>query len=149
VPRRRVLSAAALALVLPACESSKPGRASPSFRATSLAEAPEPFREMKAILKEVAGHRDRRDAAPIRGLAERVLARSKALLLMPPPADLKRDVVPRFLEGRASFGDAVNAFDRALGSRDDALLFSATEDLERAFWAWHDAYREVPSEGAV
>ncbi|MCC7139597.1 MAG: hypothetical protein IT460_14330 [Planctomycetes bacterium] len=35
------------------------------------------------------------------------------------------------------------------GNRVLAALWASTRDLEAAYWAWYDAYRGRPSEGAI
>ena len=69
--------------------------------------------------------------------------------LKTPPNDLNRENIPRFLEGRATFSDELNAFGRATDSTDDTDVWRAIDGLESAFWGWYDAYRGRPTEGAV
>jgi hypothetical protein len=104
---------------------------------------------MRSTLLRLARHRDAGDSAGARAMHPAVLEASRGLLKMGPPHDLARQRYPRFLEGRGSFGDAVNAFDRAVLAGDDAALWRATSDLEAAFRAWVDAYQGRPTEGSV
>lgn len=141
-----VAVAATLAL-LPGCGSTPPPK---DTRVTGVApNAPGEFQSMRSLLAKVGRLRDANDAAGARALFPEVLREGKGLLVMPPPADLKRESVPRFLEGRGSFGDALNAYGRETERADDAALWTATRRVEDSFWAWYDAYRGRPSEGAV
>ena len=88
------------------------------------------------------------DAKGARALFGEVLAEGKGLLVMKPPSDLRRDVVPHFLERRAAFGDALNAYGREKGGTDGATL-DWDYRLADSFWAWYDAYRGRPAEGGV
>ncbi|MCC7138450.1 MAG: hypothetical protein IT460_08510 [Planctomycetes bacterium] len=119
-------------------------------RSTALpSEAPEPFQDVRESVLALARDREAADAAAARGRVPEVTARGRRLLLMAPPVDLKRQDVARFLEGRAAFTQALNAFGAAADSPDDAALWASTRDLEAAYWAWYDAYRGRPSEGAI
>lgn len=119
-------------------------------RVTGVApDAPGEFQAMRSLLVKVGRLRDANDAAGARAQFPEVLREGKGLLVMPPPADLKRESVPRFLEGRGAFGDALNAYGRETERTDDAALWTATRRVEDSFWAWYDAYRGKPSEGSV
>jgi hypothetical protein len=136
-----------LAIVLAGCASAPPAPA--GFPRLALGESPPEFHEMRATLLRLARHRESGDSAGARAMHPAVLEASRDLLKMGPPHDLSRQRIPRFLEGRGSFGDAVNEFDRAVRAGDDAALWRASTDLETAFRAWVDAYRGRPSEGSV
>ena len=114
-----------------------------------MAKSPEPFQAMRIDLEKLRRLRASGDAAGARAAFAGVLADAKRLLTMTPPHDLHREDIPRFLEGRATFGDELNAYGRATEATDDAALWPAIEALESAFWGWYDAYRGRPSEGAV
>ena len=129
------------------CGSSRP--APERARSAAMAKSPEPFQAMRVDLTQLRRLRDARDSAAARAYFGQVLADGKRLLTMPPPNDLDRQDVPRFLEGRATFTDELNAYGLATGSGDDGDLWRATAALESAFWGWYDAYRGRPSEGAV
>lgn len=119
-------------------------------RATGVAaNAPGEFQSMRSLLAKLSRVRDAGDAAAARGMFPEVLREGKGLLVMPPPHDLKRESVPRFLEGRGAFGDALNAYGLETDRTNDAMLWAATRRVEDSFWAWYDAYRGRPSEGAV
>jgi hypothetical protein len=142
--------AAASLLPLGACRSaSAPAAAPRGLPSMSLGEAPPEFQSMRASLVRLGRARDAADAATARSLHPHVLAAARELLAMGPPHDLTRQRVARFLEGRGSFGDAVNAYDRAVLTEDDAALWRSVSDLEGTFRGWHDAYRGRPSEGGV
>jgi hypothetical protein len=104
---------------------------------------------MQASLRRLAAMRAARDARGARALADGVLAAGRRMASMERPEDLRREDAARFLEGRARFVDALNAYDRAAAGADDAALWAAADALEGSFWAWYDAYRGVPAEGAV
>lgn len=154
-PARRSIRIAARALVLAtALAASFPGCSSTPVpkdaRATGVApNAPGEFQSMRSLLARLTRVRDAGDAATARAMFQEVLREGKGLLVMPPPNDLKRESVPRFLEGRGAFGDALNAYGLASERTDDAALWAATRRVEDSFWAWYDAYRGRPSEGAV
>jgi cytochrome c556 len=135
------------ALAGAACAAAEPPPK--DFRRASLADSPEPFQDLRSILVRVARAREARDAAAARAEWPRLLETSRRALVMTPPHDLKRENVTRFLEGRARYSDALNALGRAQAGTDDAALWGATKEVEDAFWAWYDAYRGRPSEGAV
>jgi hypothetical protein len=134
-------------LLSTACGSTPPPK---DTRTTGVASnAPGEFQAMRSVLARLGRLRDAGDAANARALFPEVLREGKGLLLMPPPADLKRESVPRFLEGRGAFGDALNAYGREADGRDDAALWAATRRVDDSFWAWYDAYRGRPGEGEV
>ena len=142
-----LFAATTLLAVMTACGSTPKPK---DTRVTGVApDAPGEFQDMRSLLVKVGRLRDANDAVGARALFPEVLREGKGLLLMPPPADLKRESVPRFLEGRGSFGDALNAYGRETERADDAALWTATRRVEDSFWAWYDAYRGRPSEGAV
>ncbi len=148
--RRRALAlvVAAAALVgLAGCGSKPPPTDTRVVGVSST--SPEPFQEMRLLLTRLGRVRDARDAASARALLPEVLRGSKALLTMTPPHDLKRENVARFLDARARFTDGVNSFARSAAGSDDEALWASSRDLDSSFWAWFDAYRGRPSEGAV
>jgi hypothetical protein len=147
VRRARLLLALLAALAASACAGTAPPPK--DFRSTSLSRSPEPFRDLRASLLRIARAREANDGAAARAEWERLLGASRDALVMTPPHDLKRENVSRFLEGRARYSDALNALGRAQAGTDDAALWTATKEVEDAFWAWYDAYRGRPSEGAV
>lgn len=142
------LAALAAALLAAAgCGSAPPPKEARTTPVSS--QAPEPFQDVRSTLLALARDREAGDAAAARRRLEETTARGRRLLTTPPPSDLKRQDVARFLDGRAAFTQALNAFAAAAEGADDAALWAATRDLEAAFWAWYDAYRGRPSEGAV
>ena len=138
----------AAALCVAGCGSSK---AAPETRQKSagIAKSPEPFQAMRIDLEKLKRLRAANDAAGARSAFPEILGHGKRLLVMPPPNDLNRENIPRFLEARATFSDELNALGRATESTDDAALWRSTEQLDSAFWGWYDGYRGRPSEGAV
>ena len=142
-----LLALAALVAAAPGCGSQPKPK---ETRATGVApNAPGEFQSMRSLLAKLGRVRDANDAAGARAMFPTVLREGKQLLVMPPPADLKRESVPRFLEGRGAFGDALNAYGLETERKDDAALWTVTRRVEDSFWAWYDAYRGRPSEGAV
>jgi hypothetical protein len=111
--------------------------------------APEPFQDMHALVVRIGRLRDASDAAGARALRTEVLSASKALLLMPPPGDLRREDIARFLDARERYTDAANQFSAAAQGTDDAALWTSSRALEAAYWAWYDAYRGRPTEGSI
>jgi len=137
----------AVALTAAGCGSTTPPK---DTRVSGVASSsPGEFSSMRNLLVKLGRLREAGDAKGARELYGEALAEGKGLLVMKPPSDLRRDVVPRFLEGRAAFGDAMNAYGRAKDGTDDAALWTATQGLADSFWAWYDAYRGRPAEGGV
>ena len=105
----------AVALATAGCGSTTPPK---DTRVSTVASSsPGEFASMRGLLVKLGRLQGggRREAAA-RALFGEVLAEGKGLLVMKPPSDLRReDVVPRFLEGRAAFGDALNAYGRDEG----------------------------------
>lgn len=144
---RPLLLLAVVALATAGCGSTTPPK---DTRVSGVASSsPGEFASMRSLLVKLGRLREAGDAKAARALYPEALAEGKGLLVMKPPADLRRDVVPRFLEGRAAFGDALNAYGREKDGTDDAALWTATTRLADAFWAWYDAYRGRPAEGGV
>ncbi len=138
------------ALAGAACTADRPGRGGgPASAGRALYEGPEEMRDLRATLNRLAAARDARDAAAARALFPEVLSDGKNALSMAPPHDLKRHDVPTFLEGRANFSDAINAFGRAANGGPEAEVWEAAARLETSFSAWWDAYRGQPCEGGV
>jgi hypothetical protein len=148
-PARLLVLATALATIANStgCGSAPPPK---DARVTAVpSSAPEPFQEMRTLLVRLGRVRDDKNAAQARALFPNVVREGKHLLTMPPPENLKRENVPRFLDGRATFTESLNSFGRAVAGSDDAALWTSSRDLDASFWAWFDAYRGKPSEGAV
>ena len=149
-PRLHPIGFAALAVgvvALAACGSTKGPK---DARATVMSpHAPEPFADTRVLLLRLGALRDGGDSAGARALYPEILADSRKLLTMGPPSDLKQESVARFLDARAAYAQSLNAFGRGVAGTDDAALWSSSKELESAFWAWFDAYRGKPSEGAV
>ena len=146
-PAVALASAAALALSMVGCASAPQPK---DARATGVApNAPGEFQSMRSLLAKLGRVRDASDATSARAMFPEVLREGKGLLVRPPPNDLKRESIPRFLEGRGAFGDALNAYGLETERTNDAALWTATRRVEDSFWAWYDAYRGRPSEGAV
>lgn len=137
----------AIAVATSGCGSTPPPK---DTRVSTVASSsPGEFGSMRGLLVKLGRLKEAGDAKGARALYGEVLAEGKGLLVMKPPSDLRRDVVPRFLEGRAAFGDALNAYGREQAGTDDAALWTATTRLADSFWAWYDAYRGRPAEGGV
>jgi hypothetical protein len=146
--RRAAFLLASLALsAVGACGSAPPAGVEASR--PGLGDAPAGFRDVRGALGRLAERRAAGDARGARARADEVLAAGKRLVAMERPEDLMREHVARYLEGRARFIDALNAFDRAAETQDDAALWTAVHRLERAFWGWFDAYRGQSTQGAV
>jgi hypothetical protein len=147
VPGRRLLAALAIVAATAGCGSTPPPKDSRTTTVSS--SAPEPFQDMRALVVRLGRLRDANDAARARETRAEVLSVAKALLLMKPPSDLRREDIVRFLDGRERFTDAANGFSAAAQGTDDATLWASTRALEAAYWAWFDAYRGRPTEGAI
>ena len=146
---RSILTLLALAALLAGAAGCQGNPAPKDFRTTTISTSVEPFQDVRSQLVKLARAREAKDAATARALWGETFASSRRALVMGPPNDLSRENVARFLEGRARFSDALNAYGRAQAATGDAALWASTKELEDAFWAWYDAYRGKPSEGAV
>jgi hypothetical protein len=134
-------------LLLAACA----GRAaSAPTRRGAPAEAVTPeFQAMRVALSRAEGAARANDARTVRAGAGDVTDRGIALLRARVPHDLQRADLPRFLEGRAAFGDALRAFAAATESPDDARVLRALQDLVDTYWGWVDAYHGLAPERSV
>jgi hypothetical protein len=137
---------------LVACTAARARREATTAAAgagTVLHEGAEEMQRLRATLNSLEAARASRNAALVRGAWREVLADGTKALAMRPPDDLRQVDVLVFLEGRANFGDAINAFGRAANGGGDAEVFEAARRLDLAFSAWWDAYRGLPASGDV
>src|SRR5205085_2911105 len=88
------------------------GRRSPGAGAPrpSRSRAREPVQAMRATVSRVAAARQAHDVATLRALFPEAVGNGRRLLAMPPPHDLDREDIPRFLEARGTFTDELNAY---------------------------------------
>jgi hypothetical protein len=114
-----------------------PGEVTPAFQA------------MRSTLMEGLRLSEAGDGAGLRALNADITEIGMALLTSGLPHDVRRADVPRFLEGRAAFGDALKAWVTALEQPDDRIVGAALGDLVDAYWGWVDAYKGLPPERSV
>jgi hypothetical protein len=104
---------------------------------------------MRAVLSDAQELADRRDAPALRAHSSELVEMGMGLLRSSLPHDLSRADVPRFLEGRAAFGEALKAWSFAAEGTDDRALLDALQRLVDAYWGWVDAYKGLPPERSV
>jgi hypothetical protein len=151
VRRARPIGAGLLALLLlgaAACAGAGAAAPAGARRAPPGPMTPA-FLRMRARLLDAQGAATTGGGAALRPLGAGIEETGLALVRATLPNDLDRADVPRFLEGRHVFGQALVAFARALDGADDAALPPALQALVDAYWGWVDAYKGLPPEHAV
>lgn len=137
---RVALLAACLLAVLPCAACQGGGATRTPGMAAASAPAPMRFRRLRSMLDDAQGDAARGDAARLRGRGPSLSNEGLALIKATMPHDVARTDVPRYLEGRARFGDALKRWVTAVESGSDAQLFQALRDLDDATRGWVDAY---------
>ena len=143
----------ALTLLIASVAAAAAGCASKRAPQQSAVSAPTMtpmrFRRMSAMMAAAQSDRARGDAALLRrrsgALANEGLALIKATL----PHDVARTDVPRYLDGRAIFGEALKGWVNAVESGTDAQLFEALDRLDGTLRGWIDAYTGAAPETSV
>ncbi len=130
-----------------ACVNAGPGSAS---QADGQVAAPARFARIDRLMRSARAHAIARDAVAITGLRGPISSEGLALLRGRIPHDLRRQDVPRFLDARRLFGDALSRWVGVLesGAGAEAIL-RATSELDDATQGWIDAYLGRATESAV
>jgi hypothetical protein len=147
--RRVATLAACLAALLGGCRANPSAASAPSRRGAPPGQVTPAFQGMRSVLSRAQKVADTGDMAALRRSSPEIVSMGIGLLRSNLPNDLHRADVPRFLEGRAAFGDALKAWSAAADGPDDAALRPALQRLVDAFWGWVDAYKGLPPERAV
>lgn len=98
------------------------------------------FRRLRVQLDEALAAARRRDAAALRRASPALSNEGLALIRAGLPNDVAREDVPRYLEGRVRFGDALKLWVGAVSSGTDAEVIDALHRLDDATRGWIDAY---------
>ncbi len=122
-----------------ACAGSGAGTGVPGARPASM-QTPMRFRRMRSMLNDAAVEAARGDAARLRARGPALSSEGIALIKAVMPHDVSRTDVPRYLEGRARFGEALKAWVTAVESGSDATVIDALRRLDDATRGWIDAY---------
>ena len=133
--------------VTAACSSGGAKAAPPVATTTRI--APMRFRSMRAKLNAAGAQAGRSDARAVRAGAADISEEGLALIKATLPHDVARTDVPRYLEGRAVFGEALKGWVGAASSGTDAELFAALARLEDALRGWVDAYLGLAPETSI
>lgn len=130
-----------------ACANSGPG---PISEADGQVIAPARFGRIGRLMRQARVHAIAQDAAAITALRGPVSAEGLALLRGRIPHDLRRQDMPRFLDARRLFGDALSRWVGALeNGAGAAAILRATSELDDATQGWIDAYLGRATESAV
>lgn len=130
-----------------ACVDTGPG---PVSQADGQVAAPARFARIDRLMRSARARALVRDAAGITAMRGPISSEGLALLRGRIPHDLRRQDVPRFLDGRRLFGDALSRWVAVLesGAGAEAIL-RATSELDDATQGWIDAYLGRATESAV
>ena len=133
--------------LLAACSSSS--ASAPTPVATTNRIAPMRFRSMRAKMNAASAQVQRGDARSLRAGSAAISNEGLALIKATMPHDVARTDVPRYLEGRAVFGEALKGFVGAGNGGTDAQLFDALRGLDDALRGWVDAYLGLAPETSI
>jgi len=111
--------------------------------------APMRFRALRAKLDAASAQARRGQGAAVRGASAAVSQEGLALIQAGLPHDVARTDVPRYLEGRAVFGEALKQWVGAATSGTDRELFAALARLDDALRGWVDAYLGLAPETSI
>lgn len=143
---RPLLLVAVILAALP-CAACRGGGASGSAAGTrsagvAAASAPTPmrFRRMQSMTSRAAQIALLGDARALRAMSPQLGNEGLALIQATLPHDVARTDVPRYLEGRARFGDALKHWVTVVASGTDAQVLEAARRLDDATRGWVDAY---------
>ena len=141
----RRLAPLLLLLALAGCASGNP--VAPAGRAVPV--TPPRFRPMRQQLDAGLVEYGRGDARALRARSPALSQQGLALIKGTLPHDVSRTDVPRYLEGRANFGEALKRWVAAVESGTDREVLDAFLALEAACRGWTDAYLGVEPETSV
>jgi len=124
-------------------------RAPQQAAVTASTMTPMRFRRMTAMMAAAQADRARGDAALLRRRSGALSNEGLALIKATLPHDVARTDVPRYLDGRAVFGEALKGWVNAVESGTDAQVFEALERLDGTLRGWIDAYTGAAPETSV
>jgi hypothetical protein len=139
---------ALLVLPLAACRSDGATANTPSA-ALLTPQTPPRFRRIDREIRRGLAEAARGEEAALRARGPDIGNEGLALLRAGLPHDVARTDVPRYLEGRAVFGEALERWVVAVESGDRAALFAAIRRLDAANRGWIDAYLGLAPETSV
>ena len=142
-----LLALCGLGGLLGACAGSRSTSARASTPAVPV--TPMRFRRMTAMVSAAQADRARGDADLLRRRSSALSNEGLALIKATLPHDVSRTDVPRYLDGRAVFGEALKAWVTAVQAGTDADLFAALDRLDGALRGWIDAYTGAPPETSI
>lgn len=139
-----ILTACAL---LAACANTGPG---PVSEADGQSIVPQRFARMNNLMQQARAHLADGRPEQIRALRGPLSAEGLALIRSRVPHDLRRQDVPRYLDARRLFGNALTRWVEALEQGGDTVTVQRrTMELDDAMWGWIDAYLGRATESAV
>ena len=144
---RRYRWAALLCLAVLVCAGCSGGPQTTT--ATAASPVPGRFGRIHAMLRRARLNAAAGNASAVRAQRREIVNDGLALIKARLPHDLRRADVPRFLAGRANFGDALVRWVEAVDGTDDRALFAAVTALDDALRGWMDAYLGLVAETAV
>ena len=138
---RGLLLAACLLVALP-CAACRGGGAAGASPTAAAATAPTPmrFRRLQSMTSQASQLAARGDARALRAMSPRLSNEGLSLIKATMPHDVARTDVPRYVEGRARFGDALKHWVTVVESGTDAQVIEAARRLDDATRGWVDAY---------
>ena len=142
-----LLAGALSAGLLSGCASE--GAADGAPRAAARPMTPMRFRRMRAMLDEAAREAGRGDVAALRRRSPTLSTEGLALIQAVLPHDVARQDVPRYIEGRARFGEALKDWVTVVASGTDAEVIQALRRLDDATRGWVDAYLGLAPETSI
>jgi hypothetical protein len=144
-----LLLLALCAVAAPACASRGAAQAGAVPTAPSAGQTPMRFRRMTAMVGAAQADRARGDAALLRRRSAALSNEGIALIQATMPHDVARTDVPRYLDGRAVFGEALKGWVQAVESGSDADVYAALDRLDGSLRGWIDAYTGLPPETSI
>ena len=146
--RRTVLFVLLVCGAVAGCSSRSGGTTGATQRAVAPV-TPMRFRRMTAMMRAAQADRARGNADLLRRRSAALSNEGIALIRATLPHDVSRTDVPRYLEGRAVFGQALKGLVGAVESGSDPDLFRALELVDDALRGWIDAYTGMPPETSI
>lgn len=123
-----------------ACRGGGATAGSQAAAAAQNTPTPMRFRRMQSMTSQAAATAARGDAASLRRMSPRLSNEGLSLIKATLPHDVARTDVPRYIEGRARFGDALKHWVTVVESGSDAQVLDAARRLDDATRGWIDAY---------
>lgn len=111
-----------------------------AIAAAANTATPMRFRRMRSMLDQGLAVAARGDARSLRAMSPRLSNEGLALIKATMPHDVARTDVPRYIEGRARFGDALKHWVTVVDTGTDAQVLAAIRRLDDATRGWIDAY---------